>query len=100
MKLTPKQVINELYGPPPSEGQKTLEDFKKKNIPKPPKVETPEYSELFEKLDIEAQYNKRFDSLKSAGVIEKLSSGEYGIIGINNQEYPIPTIDQVKDRQI
>lgn len=100
MKLSPKQVIEELYGPPPSESQKTLEDFKRKNIPKPEKPKTSEYSELFEILDIEAQYNQRFDSLRSAGVIEKLKSGEYGIIGINGQEYPIPTIDQVKDQII
>ena len=37
MKLTPEQLIDKLYGPPKKEGQKKLEDFKKKNIEKPEK---------------------------------------------------------------
>jgi hypothetical protein len=36
-RFTPEQLIDELYGPPPKEGQKSLEDFKKKQIPKPEK---------------------------------------------------------------
>lgn len=38
MPFTPEQIIDALYGPPPKEGQKKLEDFKKKNIPKPEKL--------------------------------------------------------------
>ncbi|MBD3282406.1 MAG: hypothetical protein GF387_02260, partial [Candidatus Portnoybacteria bacterium] len=42
MKLKPEQVIDKLYGPPPKEGQKKLEDFKKKNIDKPEKPKSME----------------------------------------------------------
>lgn len=33
--FNPEQIIDELYGPPPKQGQKKLEDFIKKNVPKP-----------------------------------------------------------------
>lgn len=95
MPLTSKQLIESIYGPPPAAGQKKLEDFRKKEIPKPDKPLTGS-SELFEKLDLEAQYNLRYESLKSVGILEKLASGEKGIIGLDRKEYPIPSLDQVK----
>ena len=36
--LTPKELINELYGPPKKGGQKRLQDFLKKKVPKPEKL--------------------------------------------------------------
>ena len=98
MELTPKQLIDQLYGPPKTEGQKKLSDFKKKGVPKPEKPESLEYSELFEKLNLEQQYETRINSLQSANILEKLSNGELGIKGINNQEYPIPTLNQIKEK--
>ncbi len=35
MPFSPEQLIDELYGPPKKEGQKKLEDFKKKKVAKP-----------------------------------------------------------------
>lgn len=34
-KFTPEQLIDEFWGPPPAGGQKKLEDFRNKQIPKP-----------------------------------------------------------------
>jgi hypothetical protein len=42
MKFTPEQIIDAFYGPPKKEGQKKLEDFKKKKVPKPEKPKTME----------------------------------------------------------
>lgn len=39
-RFNPEQIIDELYGPPVKKGQKKLEDFKKKAIPKPEKPKT------------------------------------------------------------
>jgi hypothetical protein len=93
--LDSKYLIDQLYGEPKTKGEKKLEDFKKKNIPKP-EAKYSGHSELFQKLDIDAQYNQRYESLKSAGILEDLSNKDKGIIGIDRKEYPIPTLDQVK----
>ena len=94
-RMPSQKLIDELYGAPPSGGDKKLSDFKKKEIPKP-ETKYSGYSELFEKLDIDGQYNARYESLNKSNIIEKLSNNAKGITGIDGKEYPVPTIDQVK----
>jgi len=55
-------------------------------------------SELFEKLDLETQYSQRYETLKKINLLETLSTGQEGIIGLNHKEYPIPTRDEIKAR--
>ena len=94
-RIPSQKLIDELYGAPPSGGDKNLSDFKKKEIPKP-ETKFTGYSELFEKLDIDAQYNARYEALNKSSVIEKLSNNAKGITGIDGKEYPVPSLDQVK----
>jgi hypothetical protein len=53
----------------------------------------------FEKLlSLEAQYNRQKDILKSTNILEVLSTGELGIKGIDNREYPFPTLEAITAR--
>ncbi|MDP2704779.1 MAG: hypothetical protein Q8O71_00020, partial [bacterium] len=47
---------------------------------------------------VEAQYNQEVAALETAGVLEKLKSGEHGIVGIDKIEYALPTLAQVVER--
>lgn len=96
-RLTPEQLIDQLYGPPPSSSQKKLEDFKKKNIPKPDKPKSLDH-ELFEQIDLDIQYQEELQRLTHLNLLKELSNHEQGIVGIDNQEYPIPTLDQIKEQ--
>jgi len=53
--------------------------------------------ENLEQEHLEQQYHKQLEILERTGILETLSSGEQGII-INNQEYPMPTIDSILER--
>ena len=107
MRFRPEQLIDELYGPPKKEGQKRLEDFKKKNIPKPERPKTAEIleaaerkaREMSEKLNQRAQefkLNKDYKIETPQNIpawltpehLESLNE----IFGQNNLElYPIPS---------
>ena len=93
--LRPEQLIDELYGPPKKESR--IEDFKKKGVTKPDKTETWE-TELEEKLTLREQYEEQIEILKQAGILEKLSSGEMGIIDINGREKPIPAYSRIQEQ--
>ncbi|HOX40812.1 MAG TPA: AAA family ATPase [bacterium] len=52
----------------------------------------------FEKLsqeEVERQYNKQIEALRTARIIEQLRSGAEGIIDINGRECPLPTMETV-----
>ena len=55
MRIRPEQLIDQLYGPPPKKGQKNLEDFKKKNLPKPERPKAEALLELAEKAQLDLQ---------------------------------------------
>ena len=94
MNFTPKQLIDQLYGPPKTSSDKKLEDFKSKNIPKPEKPKTL-IEDSFENINISEQYQEQLAILKETKLIEKLPNGEYGIIGQDGKEYIIPTLDKI-----
>ena len=94
MNFTPKQIIDQLYGPPKTTSDKKLEDFKSKNIPKPEKPKTL-IEDSFENVNISEQYREQLQMLQETKLIEKLPSGEYGIIGQDGKEYIIPTLDKI-----
>jgi hypothetical protein len=96
MNFTPKQLIDQLYGPPKTSSDKKLEDFKK-NIPKPEKPKTL-IEDSFENINIAEQYQEQLAILKDTKLIEKLPNGEYGIVGQDNKEYIIPTLDEILER--
>jgi hypothetical protein len=97
MNFTPKQLIDQLYGPPKTSSDKKLEDFKLKNIPKPEKPKTL-IEDSFENINIAEQYQEQLAILKDTKLIEKLPNGEYGIVGQDNKEYIIPTLDEILER--
>ena len=97
MNFTPKQLIDQLYGPPKTSSDKKLEDFKSKNIPKPEKPKTL-IEDSFENINISEQYKEQLQTLKETKLIEKLPNGEYGIIGQDNKEYIVPTLDEILER--
>ncbi|NCB21162.1 MAG: hypothetical protein EOM88_04610 [Clostridia bacterium] len=95
--FNPNQLIDRLYGPPKTTADKKLEDFKLKNIPKPEKPQNMVENE-FENINFSEQYDRQLDLLKQTKLIEQLPSGEYGIIGIDQKEYIIPTLDEILQR--
>ena len=44
------------------------------------------------------QYKSQIDILKQTGIVEELSDDKLGIIGIDNKEYPIPTLREIRAR--
>lgn len=46
-------------------------------------------------LALKEQYQSQRDILERVGVLERLSSGELGIKGIDNQEYPLPSYQEI-----
>ena len=55
-------------------------------------------SELLFLPDLKEQYEARLSALRTAGVIEDLPSGKEGVIGIDGQEYPVPSFEEVVAR--
>lgn len=53
--------------------------------------------ENLEREQLEEQYHKQVEILTSLGILETLSLGELGI-RVGNKEYPMPTLDSIKDR--
>ena len=56
---------------------------------------------LFESLpqkELKKQYESQKEMMEKAGILEKLSSGEMGIRGIDNKEYAFPTYREVIKR--
>ena len=47
---------------------------------------------------LETQYHQEREALRTAKVLERLSSGEEGIRGINGLEYPLPSFPEVVER--
>jgi hypothetical protein len=97
MNLNSKQIIDHLYGPPKTSSDKKLEDFKKKNIPRPEKAPTL-VEDSFENINFSAQYQEQLQVLQESRLTEQLPSGEYGIIGQDNKEYIIPTVDEILEK--
>jgi hypothetical protein len=54
--------------------------------------------ELPEKLKLPEQYASQKDILERTGILEKLSSGEPGIRGIDNKEYVMPKYEDILQR--
>ena len=53
---------------------------------------------VFEKLpqqELKERYDKDEESLVKAGILEKISNNEMGIVGIDNQEYVYPKIEVI-----
>jgi len=95
--IRPEQIIDALYGHPKKEGQKKLDDFKRKDIAKPEKPKGIE-TELEEKLELREQYESQKEILEKAGILERLSTGETGIVDINNKECPIPSYEEITEK--
>jgi hypothetical protein len=49
------------------------------------------------KLDLKRQYESQRQVLDTAGILDRLPSGEHGIRGIDGKAYPIPTYQEVRD---
>jgi len=50
-----------------------------------------------EQKNLEQQYQRQIEILTNTGLVERLSTGATGI-KVGNQEYPVPTIDDIKTR--
>jgi len=48
--------------------------------------------------ELEKQYESQKDILKTTGILEKLSTGEIGIKGIDNKEYAFPSYQEIVER--
>jgi hypothetical protein len=55
-------------------------------------------SELEKELNLKEQYNSQIKILINTGLIEKLSNGQYGLIGIDNKEYNIPSYKEIVNK--
>ncbi len=49
-------------------------------------------------FELKKQYNEQIDTLKKAGLIEQLPSGEMGFVDINGQPRRIPTYEEILER--
>ncbi len=54
--------------------------------------------EIISILELQQQYEAQKQILMQAGLLERLSTGELGITGIDRQEYSLPTFDQIIKR--
>jgi len=54
--------------------------------------------ELGEKIGLLEQYQSQLQILETAGVLQELSDGTKGIVGIDNKEYSIPTFEEIQSR--
>ena len=55
-------------------------------------------SPLEHKLNLKERYESQITMLENTGILQELSNGEKGIIGIDNQEYPLPTYQEIRKR--
>jgi hypothetical protein len=55
-------------------------------------------SKLEKELNLKEQYNSQIEILKNTGLIEKLSNGQYGLIGIDNKEYNLPSYKEIANK--
>jgi len=55
-------------------------------------------TDLTEKLKLREQYESQKDILKGLGIVKKLRSGELGIVGLDNKEYPLPEYQDILQR--
>jgi hypothetical protein len=55
-------------------------------------------SKLEKEFNLKEQYNSQIEILTNNGLIEKLSNGQYGLIGIDNKEYNIPSYKEIADK--
>ena len=53
-------------------------------------------SPIERKLDLKGQYESERQILESAGILERLSSGEQGIHGIDGKEYSMPSYQEIR----
>lgn len=53
---------------------------------------------LERKLELKKQYEAQVGILQKTGLIEKLSTGNFGLRGIDGQEHPLPTYQEVSQR--
>ena len=67
-------------------------DYPKRNTAK----EVKEAQEVIP--DLKEQYEQRLATLEKIGFTYDLPSGEHGFLDINNEERPIPTLDQIAGR--
>jgi len=51
-------------------------------------------------LFILGEYRKRIETLKKTGMIEILSTGDFGIIGIDGKEYKVPTYSEIATQML
>ncbi|MDO8492396.1 MAG: hypothetical protein Q7S34_02030, partial [bacterium] len=68
-------------------------------LKKAPKLKRKPSPESLEYLpNLEEQYESQLSLLRTAGVLENLSSSQEGIRGIDGKEYPAPTFQEVLGR--
>lgn len=54
---------------------------------------------VFERyLHLTEQYENQIQALANADILEELSDGKLGIVGVDGNEYPVPTLDEVYER--
>jgi len=51
-------------------------------------------------LAVREQYEFQVKLLKETGLVQQLSSGEFGIVGMDTKEYPLPTLSEVNRRMM
>lgn len=49
-------------------------------------------------LHLTKQYENQIQALTNADILEELSDGRLGILGVDGNEYPVPTLDEVYER--
>jgi hypothetical protein len=55
-------------------------------------------SKLEKEFNLKEQYNSQIEILTNTGLIEKLSNGQYGLIGIDSKKYNIPSYKEIVDK--
>ena len=100
MKFSPEKLIDKLYGPPKKEGQKKLEDFKKKNIEKPEKPKSMDQTILAQdkegneiEFNLEDIKNQWIEFYKQHNLKEIQEQVENIDIQLNNEQ-----IDTIKEK--
>ena len=48
--------------------------------------------------EFERQYNSQKETMKRVGILKELRTGEWGIIGIDNEEYVFPSLREITER--
>lgn len=55
-------------------------------------------AEIEKTLDLKNQYQRQVEMLKDVGILKRLSTGKFGINGIDKKEYPLPDYQEIKTR--